>query len=89
MSDLYKYYEPTDAFVIKMQKMKLSDFAADYMDEGASDKQIRNTYDNRMRSKNLVLYYMHELIQGPRTKEIGTQTNLSHVGKYIKKNVNM
>jgi hypothetical protein len=77
MASIYKEYEPSDAFVIKMQKMKLSDFAGTYYDEDDNDKTIRNNYDNRMRNKNLVMYYLDELLKKPRTRTIGTQTDMT------------
>ena len=76
MEQLIEYYTPTDAFTLKMQKMNIKDFACDYEENEEVNKQLRNAYDNRMRSKNLLVYYMDSLIsKNVRTK--GTQTETS------------
>ena len=40
-------------------------------------KKLRNAYDNRMRSKNLLVYYMDSLInKNTRTKSTQTETSI-------------
>lgn len=84
---LYEYYQPTDAFIAYMQRIKLNDFASDYCDEDDNDKKVRNTYDNRMRNKNLVMYYMHSLLKENSKRTISTQTDvtISEEWKELKK----
>tara|TARA_B100000519_G_scaffold197154_1_gene204535 strand:- start:133 stop:450 length:318 start_codon:yes stop_codon:yes gene_type:complete len=89
MACILEEYTISDAFIGKMQRMSFNDYKDEYAREGDTDKKVRNHYDNRMRPKNLILYYfdseMDRLKKKPYTKEIGTQTDISHVGKKIKK----
>lgn len=84
MDSMLDEYEPTDAFMVKMQKMTLQDFECDYADY-SDKKKTRNAYDSRMRKKNIMVYYMHSLIS-KNTRNIATQTDVSHV-RQIKLNV--
>ena len=45
-------YTPTDEFTLKMLRMQIKDFACRYEENFEVTKQLRNAYDNRMRSKN-------------------------------------
>ena len=81
MACILEEYEPTDAFIAKMQRMSFTDYVAEYEREGDTDKKLRNHYDNRMRPKNLILYYfdseMDRLKKKPNKKTIGTQTDVT------------
>ena len=79
MEQLIEYYTPTDEFTIKMQKMNKKDFAFEYEEQGEVNKKIRNAYDNRMRNKNLTMYFMDSLIsKNVRTKGTQTETSIHH-----------
>ena len=82
MEQLIEYYTPTDAFTLKMQKMNIKDFACDYEENEEVNKQLRNAYDNRMRNRNLTMYFMDSLIN-KNAKTKGTQTETSIHPKQI------
>ena len=72
-------YTPTDEFTLKMLRMQIKDFACRYEENFEVTKQLRNAYDNRMRSKNLLVYYMDSLIsKNVRTKGTQTETSIHH-----------
>ena len=49
-------YPPNDNFVLLLSKMTLRDFSTDLVQlEG---KALRNAYDNRLRPRNLQIYYL-------------------------------
>ena len=76
MNVMQTEYTPTDEFTLKMLRFTIQDFACRYEENFEVTKQLRNAYDNRMRSKNLLVYYMDSLIsKNVRTK--GTQTETS------------
>ena len=87
MESIFNEYEPSDEFIVKMGKMSLSDFSADYCMDIEDKKSIRNNYDNRMRKRNLIFYYMDHCIvlaqkclNVKKTRTIGTQTKLGGLG---------
>lgn len=93
MQALLENNKPTDEFILQFQKLSFSDFVCDYDVEtedmstltaeqrkqvAAVKKQLRNDYDNRMRGKNLQLYYMDYLInRNPvKKKSVSTMTSV-------------
>ena len=79
MNVMQTEYTPTDEFTLKMLRMQIKDFACRYEENFEVTKQLRNAYDNRMRSKNLLVYYMDSLIsKNVRTKGTQTETSIHH-----------
>ena len=52
MNVMQTEYTPTDEFTLKMLRFTIQDFACRYEENFEVTKQLRNAYDNRMRSKN-------------------------------------
>lgn len=75
-------FAPTDQFKLKFISLTLSDFESEYGDE-LQGKDLRNAYDNRLRPRNLILYYMMDLLE-PTTRTIGTQTTTRIKNKMCK-----
>lgn len=49
--------DPTDAFVLKFNKLSKCDFECDYLDGLDFDEtESKNIYNNRLRHKNLVVF---------------------------------
>ena len=77
MNVMQTEYTPTDEFTLKMLRMQIKDFACRYEENFEVTKQLRNAYDNRMRNRNLTMYFMDSLInKNPRTKSTQTETSI-------------
>lgn len=82
MNELKEYLAPTDEFVTNFAKMTFYewkdtfDTSDDYCGGCwmAMQKRMRNDYDNRMRPRNLILYYAFARLT-PDTRSIQTQTD--------------
>ena len=68
-------YPPNDEFTLKIARMTLTQFDNEFNDT-LMDKDLHNAYQNRMRPKNPMYYYLIHLIEKPKpkTKDASTMT---------------
>lgn len=86
MNNLLAEYTPSDDFIIRLQKMTFKEYISEYdngdseemptltadqrRNKSAANKQLRNDYDNRMRGRNLQIYYMDSLLREQEKKHL-------------------
>lgn len=76
MENIIEEYTPTDEFLADFARLTYEDFCDNYDLE--QNKKSRNQYDNRMRTKNVIIYFMERIIykleRKVKTKEAACQT---------------
>tara|TARA_A100001037_G_C14831661_1_gene492359 strand:- start:158 stop:406 length:249 start_codon:yes stop_codon:yes gene_type:complete len=60
-------YPPDDAFTLKIARMTFTQFEHEFNDT-LMGKEAHNAYQNRMRPKNMMYYYLIHLIEKPKPK---------------------